>query len=174
MDINEFLAQCAGKWFSQRTNYQLVGTEVDNSKSDLTVEILSPQDPTVASLGAAEHLTPEQILGGLKMSWDNSVDWGKPKQVGFSLMVMIPDSNNPAQGQLIRSATPQPTHYGRYILAEDTLTLIIEEDSTYAEERIWFASPNLRLRTSLVKQGETFVQTGFYSEIRRMAQNSDP
>ncbi|MCW6036221.1 phycobiliprotein lyase [Spirulina subsalsa FACHB-351] len=173
MDINEFLEQCAGKWFSQRTSYQLVGTEVDNSKSDLTVEILPPQDPTVASLSASEQITPEQILGGLKMSWDNSVDWGKPKQVGFSLMVMVPDSNNQAEGQLIRSAPPQPTHHGRYILADDTLTLIIEEDSTYAEERIWFASPNLRLRTSLVRQGETFVQTGFYSEIRRMTQNSD-
>ncbi|MFM6057781.1 MAG: phycobiliprotein lyase, partial [Microcystis aeruginosa] len=35
-------------------------------------------------------------------------------------------------------------------------------------ERIWFASPNLRLRTSIIQSANGDRQTVFYSEIRKM------
>jgi hypothetical protein len=36
----------------------------------------------------------------------------------------------------------------------------------YSEERLWFASPNLRLRTSILKRFGGFSMASFCSEIR--------
>ncbi len=40
MKIEEFLELCTGKWFSQRTSYHFEKQQVDNSKSELTIEWL--------------------------------------------------------------------------------------------------------------------------------------
>ena len=34
------------------------------------------------------------------------------------------------------------------------------------EERLWFASPNLRMRVSVIKRSGSFSVTSFISEIR--------
>ncbi len=58
---------------------------------------------------------------------------------------------------------------GSYVLAKDeALTLTIDNGAGYWQERIWYASDNLRLRQTLLKQGEDFKIAGFYSEIRKI------
>ena len=55
------------------------------------------------------------------------------------------------------------------MLAEDeALNLTLEVGDFLMEERIWFASENLRLRTSLIKGNNGYSRTAFYSEIRRL------
>jgi len=49
---------------------------------------------------------------------------------------------------------------------DDALTLMGESETLYSEERLWFASPNLRLRTSTIKQLDGFSTASFCSEIR--------
>jgi hypothetical protein len=175
MKIGEFLDLCAGKWFSQRSSYHLDTIKVDNCKSELTIEKLPQEHPEVITLCQHYQVNPGETLGGTKSLWDNSVDWGKPKQIGFAMIVLVPDRDNPQIGKLLRAAgtlskTPLA---GRYILGNDeALTLIVEEENTYLEERLWFASPNLRLRTSLVKNSQGFSKTAFYSEIRKIAPKS--
>jgi hypothetical protein len=172
MDIKEFLDLSIGKWFVQRTNYHLTQTQADNSKADITIEMLSPDDPQVIQLCQQNNIDPNLSLGGTKHSWDNSVDWGKSKQQGSSLIVLIPDSDNSAIGRLLRKTEHQEevSISGRYILGKDlALTLIIETENFYAEERQWFASNNLKLRTTIVKAPNGSTQTYFYSEIRKAA-----
>jgi hypothetical protein len=165
MKIDEFLEQCAGKWFSLRTNYHLDKTQVENSKSDLTVENLSHDRPEIVTLCQQYQINPSDTLGGMKTLWDNSVDWGKPKQIGSTTMVLIPTSDNPLVGKIIHAAG-----LGGYVLGNDeALTLAIEQENFSLEERMWFASPNLRLRTSLIKNSHGFSQMTFYSEIRKIA-----
>jgi len=41
---------------------------------------------------------------------------------------------------------------GRYIMGSDELTLITEYETMSSEERLWFASPNLRMRVSVLKR----------------------
>jgi len=56
---------------------------------------------------------------------------------------------------------------GRYVMGnDDALVLITEYESMYSEERLWFASPNLRLRTSVLKRFGGFSMASFCSEIR--------
>jgi hypothetical protein len=175
MDIKEFLEQSIGNWFSLRTAYQLNKGETENSKSEISLEILLPEHPEVISLCQEYNLDPNLSLGGQKTTWDNSVDWGKPKQKGSVIIVLIPNENDWQVGKLLRKAEKAQAKntLGRYSLAkDDSLTLIIESDNIYSEERISFASPNLRLRTTATKYGSNYSNTAFYSEIRRIPPKS--
>ncbi len=166
MDIKTFLDLSTGKWFSQRTNYLLNTDKVENNKADITIELLSQDDSRIIQLCNNHQIDPQLIIWGTVQSWDTSVDWGKPKQLGTSTMVLIPDAENDRRGKLLRQG--HSSHKGNYILgADEALTLIVETEDMYAEERQWFASDNLRLRTVTVKNYNGIKQTSFYSEIRK-------
>ncbi|MGK7873556.1 MAG: phycobiliprotein lyase [Xenococcaceae cyanobacterium] len=176
MEIKEFLELSAGKWFSQRTSYHLDREKAENSKSEIIIEMLSPDHPEVVKLCEQHKINPSFTLGGTKASWDNSVDWGKAKQKGSTMIILVPDADNHQIGKLLRTmGNPKTTLIaGRYIMGNDeALTLIVEEGRTYSKERLWFASPNLRLRTSLLKHSGGFSTTSFYSEIRRVVPKAE-
>lgn len=168
MDIKEIIELCSGKWFSQRTIFQ---TQVESSKSEITVEFLPSDHPEIIKLCQQYRIEPELALGGTKASWDNSVDWGKPKQTGYTLLVWVPQANDPTNGRILRYLSQgQVSAQGQYTIGtDDALTLSIEEANLKSEERLWFASPNLRLRTSLVKLSNGASQMAFYSEIRKVS-----
>ncbi|MBE9045738.1 phycobiliprotein lyase [Pleurocapsales cyanobacterium LEGE 10410] len=166
MNLQKFLNLSAGRWFSQRTNYFLSENQTDSSKADLTIEFIPPDDPRALKLCQQNHLDPNLVVGGTVQSWDNSVDWGKTKQVGSASIILVGNLDGDHTGKLIR---PQDTEiWGRYVLGEDqALTLIVETDEMYAEERQWFASDNFKMRTTVVKYRDGKKQTSFYSEIRK-------
>lgn len=168
MNLEEFLNLSAGKWFSQRTNYFLDQNQAASSKADITIESLAINDPRVLKLCQKHNLDSDLVVGGTVQSWDNSVDWGKDKQVGSTTIVLVrnPDSDN--TGKLIRSQDPKI--WGHYKLgADEALTLVIENDEVYAEERQWFGSDNFKMRTTVFKYQDGTKQTSFYSEIRKAA-----
>lgn len=165
MDIQTFFQQSEGKWFSQRTRYNIAWTEMENHKSEIAVELLSPQDPTVSQLCHKYQVNQEQVWKGIKISWDTSTDWGNPKEVGSTILVPLPSENDTTTGQLLHSGIGK----GSYQVGQDgALTLRMENDDLYSEERLWFPHENLRLRTTLVKNSQGVIQTAFYSEIRRL------
>jgi hypothetical protein len=158
MKIQEFLEQWAGKWFAQRTSYLLKQTVVENSKAEITVESLPLNSPEVLQLCEQYTVTPSLSLGALRISWDNSVDWGKSKELGSNLLVFL------ETGKLL-----QPAWLGEYSLGEDeALTLNLTTLDFAATERISFASPNLKLRSVLTKYSTGITQTAFYTEIRKV------
>lgn len=172
MNIVEFFDHSVGKWFSQRTSYQLAQQEKwhQSDKTDVFMTALPAQDPEVVRLVQIRKLDPAQILAVLRSEWNPT----PMKKAGTSVMVAIAHSPEDAEGLLLRSvmAPGQTPVLGRYRLnPDDSLLLISEVGDLYAEERLWFAAPNLRLRTSLMRQKATTDQAGFenssfYSEIR--------
>ena len=169
MDLKKFIDLCIGNWFSQRTNYQVETEKTQSNKADLNISLIAPDDSRVNQLCRQNRIDPYQSLGGLHHSWDNAVDWGKPKQQGSSLIVNIPNQANSREGQIISNAANQNL-LGKYILGNDfALTLIFETKNKSVEERIWFASDNLRLRTNVIKYEDITMNTLFYSEIRKAA-----
>lgn len=172
MDIKTFLNLCTGNWFSQRTNYNLGGEKTESSKADLSITMITPEDSQITQLSQQYRIDSKQSLGGLLYSWDNSVDWGKTKQQGSSLIVFIPDAEDAITGKLLTNATPHvgAKSFGTYIYGQDeALTLTINTGNIQAEERLWFASDNLRLRTTVIKNSTQITHTTFYSEIRKAA-----
>jgi hypothetical protein len=171
MDIEAFLEMCAGQWFSQRTSYHLGQEQAENSKTEICIERLSPTDAEVLSLCEYSQIDPNLTLGGTKASWENPAG-GKNFPAASATLILVPDAGNPQRGELLQAkdANFKEIMAGRYLLGEDeALTLTLEGDGTYWEERLWFASPNLRLRTSLIKRRDNWSSTAFYSEIRRIS-----
>ncbi len=168
MNILEFFDQSVGKWFSQRTSYQLAQKNQwhQSDKTDVFIEALGQGVSELERLCLLSKLDPAQALGGLKVEWKQTL----LQKAGSSYVVAIAPSPNDAEGLLLRSTLGpgQSPVLGRYIVnPDDSLTLISEKDDLYVEERLWFASPNLRLRTSLMRHGaDGFENSSFYSEIR--------
>lgn len=171
MDIIEFLKLSAGQWFSQRTVHHLASGQLQAGKSDLKIEALESQDGAVVKLCEQYQIDPNTVQGGWRFSWDATIENNPKKDIGSTVIVPIVNPDHPSEGQLLQapsrpSAKPLS---GRYIMGDDdVLTLITESDKFYAEERLWYLMPNLRMRTSVVKQSNGITQASFCSEIRRV------
>ena len=163
MDIEAFLELCAGKWFSQRTSYHLGQEQADSSKTEIRIERLSRTDAEVLGICEYSQIDPNATLGGTKASWDNPAT--------SATLILIPDTGNTQGGEVLqaRDANLRQVVAGSYLLGEDeALILKLESDGTCWEERLWFASPNLRLRATLIQWEDGRTATAFYSEIRRL------
>ncbi len=170
IDIQTFFEQSAGKWFTQRTRYNLAQKKVENGKGEVTVELLSPDDHALFDLSEAaqQHLHKPQSLNrvGAKISWDSD------GEKGSNLILLLSDEQK-QQGHLIQKRMNPDSSLiiGNFAIAEDeALTLSTQiDDRGLLKERVWFAHPNLRLRT--VWQDNREDHQGwvmFYSEIRRI------
>lgn len=168
MDIIEFFQQSAGKWFSQRTSHYINPPQLEAGKTDLWIEILSPSEADVIKLCQQHRVDASTALLGVRVKWDGIVGANQGKQAGSTVIVAIANPQNPSTGQFLQqTANLEAPVAGRYILGnDDTLTLITETETIYVEERLWFESPNLRLRTSTVKRSDGFSVASFCSEIR--------
>lgn len=169
MDIQEFFQMSAGKWFSQRTSHHLAFKQTESGKSDIRIEMLKADDPDVIKLCQEHNIDPSQAWGGARVTWDGTMEWDQEKHAGSSVLVPIPDPDKPGEGKLLRDVgyAEKAGVAGRYVIGSDgAMTLITEYETMYSEERIWFASPNLRLRTSTLKRFGGFSMASFCSEIR--------
>lgn len=169
MDIKEFFEQSAGRWFSQRTSHHLAFKQAENGKSDITIEMIAADAPEVVQLCQQYEVDPDSAICGARVTWDGTMDWDEEKHQGSTVLVPVADPDKPNEGKLLREmgyAEKAPVA-GRYIMGDDqALTLITDYETMYSEERLWFASPNLRLRTSILKRFGGFSMASLSSEIR--------
>ncbi|MBM0742869.1 phycobiliprotein lyase [Phormidium sp. CLA17] len=169
MNIVEFFELSSGKWFSQRTSHHFNVEQSEAGKSDLVIEMVDKADPEVAQLCKQYSIDPALALCGARATWSGSMEQGGKKYAGSTMLVPVADPQKQNEGKLLRelSASEKSPVAGRYVVGSDeALTLITEDETMYAEERLWFASPNLRLRTSVLKRSGGFSMASFCSEIR--------
>jgi CpeS-like protein len=169
MDITEFFEQSSGKWFSQRTSHHLAFKQTESGKSELQIEMLPKDDPEVIKLCQQNEVDPALALCGARVTWQGTMEWDEEKHEGSTVLVPIADPEKANEGKLLRESgyAEKAPVAGRYVMgADDALVLITEYETMYSEERLWFASPNLRLRTSILKRFGGFSMASFCSEIR--------
>ncbi|AFY85026.1 phycobiliprotein lyase [Oscillatoria acuminata] len=169
MDIIEFFQHSAGKWFSQRTCQDLPGVKSVAGTTDLWLDALSSEDPEAIALCQEYGIDPAEALAGVRIRWENKPIDLEPKQSGSTVLVAISNGSQPTEGRLLRKSTTSDELpiQSRYIIgSDDVVTFIAESEDLYEEERIWYASDNLRLRTHVVKRSDGFSLASFYSEIR--------
>ena len=174
MDINEFVQLSLGSWRSQRSAHHLAFGHFEEVTSNIEIEALSIDDAPVIELCKINQIDPQLATSPFKMSWSGESDWDEEETMaGSTILVPIPEENNLAKGRLLREQGYAETipSVGEYQIGEDgTFLLVTKYDRAAAEEKIWFATPNLRFRVSLIKtsNGSGVTTASFSSEIRSL------
>jgi CpeS-like protein len=174
MNVREFFELSAGKWFSQKTSQHLTLKQSEQGKSDLVIDILPTDNPRVAQLCQQAGVEPNSLWGGIKYVWKGTVSWDTQPQntttpQGESIAIAIPDAPAANTGKFVHQigGSNLPPQVARYSLGDDNaLTFITDTDNIRSEERVWFESDNVRLRTTIVTQSSGDSLASFYSEIR--------
>lgn len=174
MDIQEFVEQSIGRWRSQRSAHHLAFGHFEAIESIIEIVSLAPDNPSVIDLCKAYDVALDQIVTPFHMSWEGHTDWDDGAEVmkGSSVLIPVPDPNQPNCGKLLRDQGYAETiaAAGDYRLTEDgTFLLSTSYDRAAAEEKIWFVNPSVRCRVSLIKTsaGTGVVTASFSSEIRQ-------
>jgi phycoerythrin-associated linker protein len=172
MDIAEFVKLSLGTWRSQRSAHHLAFRHFEEVTSTIEIAPLERDDSAIAKLCALHQIDPQLTSSPFRMSWSGESDWEEDETMeGSTILVPIPDSNNPQQGRLLREQGYAETipAIGNYHFTDDgTFVLITKYERAAAEEKIWFATPNLRFRVSLIKTsgGKGVTTASFSSEVR--------
>jgi hypothetical protein len=174
MNIQEFLQLSSGLWLSQRTRHRFTEEQTDIDKADLWVDPLAGDDPKVIALCDQLQTPVNQAVGGLEVTWKATLGNGKT-QLGSSVLVAIASETDPITGQWLSQTKSQPLRVGQYCLDHDEVMILrYDQDSTTIEERIWFPSENLRLRSTTLSTAGEPSSANFCSEIRRMGDHPKP
>ncbi len=174
MDIGKFVQLSLGRWRSQRSAHHLAFSHFEEVLSTIDIVALELNDPAVTDLCQSYDIDPKIAIAPFRMSWQGESDWEEDETFeGSTVLVPIPDLDNPSQGKLLREIGYAETipSVGKYQFSEDgTFILRTDYDRATAEEKIWFATPNLRFRVSLIKtsDGSGVTTASFSSEIRSL------
>jgi hypothetical protein len=167
MEIVNFFEKLAGRWFSQRTTHDLTGQQSQAGQSNLEVEFMPASAAAVQALCRELAADPSHALCGLQVNQSSTIE-GDPKQWVSSTLVVPLSPEAGANGRLLRKMTSpgsQPS-ISQYSLENEILMIYNEDDTIRAEERWWFITENLRMRTSLLNGQNGVRLASFCSEIR--------
>ncbi len=167
----DFFRLSAGQWNSQRTTHHLPFRRAELGGSTIVVEALEIGHSSVVEICQLHSVDPALAVGGALVTWQGSMAWDRDDEnhEGKTVFALVPDADNPNLGQLLRErgyAEIVPV-IGRYEIEGDGgLLLTTEYETMSSVERFWFANPNLRLRTSVVKRFGGFSTASFCAESR--------
>jgi phycoerythrin-associated linker protein len=176
MDIQAFVEKSLGRWRSQRSAHHLVFQHFEAVQSDIKIEPLSMADAEVIALCQSYDIDPAIAVSPFRMTWAGQSDWDDEDDgrelKGTTVLVPVPDPVHPHQGRLLRDQgyAEEMAAIGQYRLTDEgEFILQTQYDRAMAEEKIWFVTPNLRMRVSLIKTsaGSGVVTASFSSEIRQ-------
>lgn len=172
MDVVKFFQQSAGTWRSQRTTHHLAFRQSELGDSQIVVESLAADHPAIIEVCQLHQVEPSLSVGGSRVQWQGTMAWdneGDENHQGNTVFAIVPDAADPRQGRLLRErgyAEVTPV-VGRYHLDDEGgLVLTTEYETMSSIERFWFATPDLRLRTSTVKRFGGFSTASFCTETR--------
>ncbi len=172
MDIAEFVRLSLGCWRSQRSAHHLAFRHFEAVTSTINIEPLTKSDRDVIELCKSRAIDPQLACSPFLMSWEGESDWDEDETIeGSTILVPIPDPENATKGKLLRGqgyAETIPAVGNYHFTDDDSFVLITPYERAAAEEKIWFATPNLRFRVSLIKtsSGQGVTTASFSSEIR--------
>lgn len=164
MEIVNFFETMAGKWFSQRTTHYLKSQTSRAGQSTLFITHRPATDPAVTGLCTQLGQDPTLALCGLEIAQESKLDGDTATTQGTALMVILTPEDG--RGSLLQQTPSGDTAIGEYDVTNEVLTITTPVQGGQVEERLWYMNPNLRMRTSSVKQGDQVTTAAFCSEIR--------
>jgi hypothetical protein len=167
MNIEDFFELSTGKWFAHRTSHVVAAKQMQEAKSEIIFEKLPVIHPEIARICESCKINANSQIIAVKVNWNDTTKLNQ-KNTGSVILALVPDASNANEGKLFRqvSNTEKPLT-GYYKLADDeSLTLVIKSEDTTSEEKLWFASNNLRMRVSSLTHSGTLNTSSFTTEIR--------
>ena len=162
-NVNFFKKQ-GGRWFSQRTTHYLKAGESKAGKSDLEIAYLDCAADDVERLCQAASCSVADALGGLRIVQKSTIIGGETRQQSTVVVAIATDDHT---GKLLRQTDAQSdAQISQYRLENDVLTVTAEANGIRAEERWWFITDNLRMRTNVLSDESGQIMASFCSEIR--------
>lgn len=176
MDAMEFFQQSAGEWRSLRTTHHLPFRRAETGDSQIVVEALTADHPKIKEICEIHAINPQLSVGGAFVEWQASMAWDQEDEnhAGTTVFALVPQENNPQEGQLLRErgyAEIVPVIGKYHIDAEEALVLLTEYETMTIFERFWFVNSNLRVRASTVKRFGGFNTATFSVESRQSDQS---
>ena len=172
MDVMEFFQRSAGQWQSQRTTHHLPFRRAELGGSNITVEPLNKDNEIIIAICNLNEIDPALAVGCAYVAWNGEMAWdrdGEGNHEGTTVFALVPDDENSRKGRLLRErgyAEIVPV-VGRYEMDdEDGLVLETEYDTMSSVERFWFVTPDLRMRSSVVKRFGGLSTASFCAETR--------
>jgi phycoerythrin-associated linker protein len=167
MDIQSFFQLSLGRWFVQRTSYNFVTQDSTVKTGEQSLELLEQSDPQILQVCREAGVDSALAQNGFTATWKET-QLGQPPQPQQSAILVLTvhaaQFQRPQNGILLRSS---PLLRSEYVLGNDqSLTLFQTTAKHQSLERVWFASSNLRLRTTCIQVGERCLLSAFCSEIR--------
>ena len=179
MTIEQFIAQSEGSWRSMRSGHSLAFQQFEEVLSEITIEKIDKNNEGVNDLYQNHKQKEDEVytfIQPFKMSWSAESDWepDDPSEVSSGTCIIIPLKKDERSGFLIRSlgyAESQIAKSSYQFSSDGTLILKTHYEQSIAEEKIWFASENVRCRSSILKtsEGSGILQTSFASEVKRIS-----
>lgn len=172
MTVEEFFEKSLGDWKSQRSSHNLVWGQFEAVTSEIKIDARSASDSSVIELCEQNSVNIDDVILSLSMSWEGESDWDDNETMsGSTVMSVVKDT--PTTGRLLRSmgyAEEIPAVGTWEMTADGTFVLTTSYDAAAAEERIWFATPDLRMRVSQIRtsSGRGVVTASFSTEIRKL------
>lgn len=176
MDISTFVELSHGEWRSMRSGHSLAFQYFEEVLSEVKIQCLDKDDKAVSKLANSVKPLEGELTAPFSMEWEAESDWepDDPTAVSAGHCILIPFQIDHSHGQIIRSvgyaeAEQAITDYS--FSSDGTLVLRTVYGQSIAEERIWFASDNVRCRSSVLKtsEGSGILQTSFASEVRKIS-----
>ncbi|KAJ8907436.1 hypothetical protein NDN08_007547 [Rhodosorus marinus] len=172
MKVEEFFRDSIGSWRSMRSSHNLAMSFMEEVNSEIEIENVELDDEAVLAICKQYETDPATAATAIKMSWEGTSDWDEDEVLeGSTLLVLVKDEE--AKGRLLRSEGYAETvpAVGEWTMeADGTFVLITPYERASAEERIWFTTPNMRVRVSFIRTqtGEGVLTASMSTEIREL------
>ncbi|MEM7064133.1 MAG: phycobiliprotein lyase [Cyanobacteria bacterium P01_B01_bin.77] len=160
-NVNFFKKQ-GGRWFSQRTTHYLKAGDSKAGKSDLEITDVDIDAAEVTQLCHQANCEVDHVVGALRIAQKSTIIAGPSRDQVTLLVAIAADENS---GQLLRQTDGQ-MQASPYQLENDVLTITTEVNGIQSEERWWFITENLRMRTNVLSSEVGQIMASFCSEIR--------
>lgn len=169
MNITKFFRLSLGLWRSQRTGHNHELNHFEDVRSTFEVNAVSLDDPEVLQLCRDCGIDPQAIA--LPYRSEGYHDTALNRRLAHTLLtVPVPRPDNANFGKLLQRHLDAPDNpsLGEYVLGADgTLTVTVTDITSVREDRIWFATPNLRLQVSTIRPNDRpITTTTFTSDVR--------
>ena len=163
-NVNFFKKQ-GGRWFSQRTTHYLKTGGSKAGKSDLEIAYIDAGADEVKQLCQEANCSAADAIGGLRIVQQSTILGGQTKQQTVLLVAIATDEY---RGKLLTKPDGKAlSQLSQYQFENDVLTISTEAaNGIRAEERWWFITDKLRMRTHVLSNDEGQMMASFCSEIR--------